>query len=44
VKTEELKTKHIYQQLTKVKEFENLFLEMSKAIESVCNCQVEFWS
>ena len=35
--SEELKTKHIYAQLTNVKEFERLFQEMQKSIEQVCN-------
>ena len=34
--------KHIYEQLTNVKEFERLFTEMQKQIEKVCNYQIEF--
>lgn len=36
-KKEEYKNKHIYQQLTNVKEFERLHGEMQKQIEAVCN-------
>eukprot|EP00347_Sterkiella_histriomuscorum_P007426 403348965 len=43
-KKEEYKNKHIYQQLTNVKEFERLHGEMQKQIEAVCNYQVEFWT
>lgn len=33
----------MYPELTNVIEFERLFAEMQKAIEKVCNLQVEFW-
>lgn len=36
--------KYIYPELTNVIEFERLFGEMQKAIEKVCNLQVEFWT
>ncbi len=44
MKAEDHKNRFVYEQLTKVKEFEYLLLEMSRAIESVCNSSVEFWS
>ena len=36
--------KYVYPELTNVIEFERLFGEMQKAIEKVCNLQVEFWT
>ncbi|CDW90925.1 pas pac domain protein [Stylonychia lemnae] len=44
IKKESEKMKHIYEQLTNVKEFERLFQDMQKQIEKVCNYQVEFWT
>lgn len=44
IQKESEKMKHIYQQLTNVKEFERLYQEMQKQIEKVCNHQVEFWT
>lgn len=37
IKKESEKTKHIYQHLTNVKEYERIFNEMQKSIEKVCN-------
>ena len=34
----------MYPELTNVIEFERLFGEMQKAIEKVCNLEVEFWT
>ena len=36
--------KHVYPELSNVIEFERLFGEMQRAIEKVCNLQVEFWT
>ena len=44
IKTESSQAKDIYTQLTNVIEFERLVSECQKAIERVCNFQIEFWS
>jgi hypothetical protein len=44
VKVESTQSKDIYTQLTNVIEFERLLSECQKAIEKVCNSQIEFWS
>ena len=44
IKVESLQAKDIYTQLTNVTEFEKLLGECQKAIEKVCNFQIEFWS
>lgn len=36
--------KHVYPELSNVIEFERIFGEMQRAIEKVCNLQVEFWT
>ena len=41
---ESSKAKDMYAQLTNVVEFETLLTECQKAIEKVCNMQMEFWS
>eukprot|EP01022_Parablepharisma_sp_SALTPOND_P000297 TRINITY_DN1012_c0_g2_i1.p1 TRINITY_DN1012_c0_g2~~TRINITY_DN1012_c0_g2_i1.p1 ORF type:complete len:1372 (-),score=229.35 TRINITY_DN1012_c0_g2_i1:10269-14384(-) len=44
IKAESMQAKDIYMQLTNVTEFERLLGECQKAIEKVCNFQIEFWS
>jgi hypothetical protein len=44
VKTEGELHRHVYGQLTNVKEFERLYQEMARQIEKVCNHIVEFWT
>jgi hypothetical protein len=44
IKAESAQAKDIYSQLTNVIEFERLVSECQKAIERVCNFQIEFWS
>jgi hypothetical protein len=34
----------VYPELSNVIEFERLFSEMNRAMEKVCNIQVEFWT
>ena len=44
IKVDSTQSKDIYTQLTNVIEFERLLTECQKAIEKVCNFQIEFWS
>ena len=44
IQQESSQAKDIYSQLTNVIEFERLLGECQKAIEKVCNVQIEFWS
>lgn len=44
VKAEATQSKDIYNQLTNVIEFEKLVSDCQKAIEKVCNFQIEFWT
>ncbi len=44
IKAESTQAKDIYMQLTNVTEFERLLGDCQKAIEKVCNFQIEFWS
>lgn len=44
IKAEANQSKDIYRQLTNVIEFEKLLNDCQKAIEGVCNLQIEFWT
>ena len=44
IQQDHLDHKHVYPELSNVIEFERLFGEMQRAIEKVCNLQVEFWT
>ena len=44
IKQDHIDHKHVYPELSNVIEFERLFAEMNRAMEKVCNIQVEFWT
>ena len=44
IKQDHQEHSEIYPQLINVTEFERLFAELSKSIETVCNYQIEFWT
>ena len=44
IKAEDTQNKDMYTYLTSVIEFERLLMECQKAIERVCNQQIEFWT